>query len=84
MAWEGGIKISNREKEKGKESRKIFKTRNITIIIKQWKITRNKKKASRMKHGWCQTTNNTVCCYQSPFNIALILEQVSNYNSLLR
>ena len=37
-----------------------------------------------MKCGWCQTINNAVCCYQTPFNITLILEQVSNCNNLLR
>ena len=37
-------------------------------------------KASNMKHGWCQTINNAVHCYQIPFNVALILEQASNYN----
>ena len=41
-------------------------------------------KSSRMKHGWHQTISNTVHYYQTPFNIALILEQVSNYNNLLR
>ena len=37
-----------------------------------------------MKYGLCQTINNTVCYYQMPFSIALILEQVSNCNNLLR
>ena len=37
-----------------------------------------------MKFRWHQTINNVVCCYQTPFNIALILEQVSNYNNVLR
>ena len=41
-------------------------------------------KESSMKHGWYQTINNTVHYYQKLFNIALILEQVSNYNNLLR
>ena len=26
---------------------------------------------------------NTVCCYQTPFDIALILKQLSNYNTML-
>ena len=38
---------------------------------------------STMKHGWCKTFNNAVCCYQTPFDVALILEEVSNYNFLL-
>ena len=38
---------------------------------------------STMKYGWCKTFNNAVCCYQTPFDIALILEQVSSYNVLL-
>ena len=29
-----------------------------------------------MKHGWHQTVNNSVCYYQTPSKIALILEQV--------
>ena len=41
-------------------------------------------KASRMKNGWHQTINNTVCYYQTTFKISLILEQVSNYDDLLR
>ena len=41
-------------------------------------------KESSMKHGWCQTINNAVYYYQTLFSIALILEQVSNYNNLLR
>ena len=42
------------------------------------------KRESNMKHRWCQTANNTVCYYQTPCNIAVILEQVSNCNVLLR
>ena len=42
------------------------------------------KKVSSMKNGWCQTIDNTVCCYQTPFNSALLLQQESNYNILLR
>ena len=41
-------------------------------------------KASSMKHGWRQTINNIVHHYQTPFDVALILEQVSNHNNLLR
>ena len=41
-------------------------------------------KASIMKYGWFQMINNTVHYYQTPCNIALIVEQLSNYNSLLR
>ena len=41
-------------------------------------------RANSMKHGWHRTFNNVVCCYQIPFNIALILEQVSNYNNVIR
>ena len=37
-----------------------------------------------MKHRWFQIVNGTVHCYQSPFNVALIVEQLSNYNMLLR
>ena len=41
------------------------------------------KGESTMKHGWHKTLKNTVLCYQTPFNVALILEQVSNYNVML-
>ena len=27
---------------------------------------------STMKNGWCKTWKNTVHCYQTPFDIALI------------
>ena len=37
-----------------------------------------------MKCGWHQTINNTVFYYQAAFNIDVILEQVSNYNNVLR
>ena len=37
-----------------------------------------------MKHRWCKTINNIVCYYQTPFNIAVIIEQMSNYNNVLR
>ena len=40
-------------------------------------------KASDMKHEWHPTINNTVHYYQTPFNVALILDQVSNHNNLL-
>ena len=33
-------------------------------------------KSGRMKHGWDQTINNTVCYCQNPFKIAVILEKV--------
>ena len=41
-------------------------------------------KASNMKYGWYQMINNTANYYQTPYNIALIVHQLSNYNSLLR
>ena len=37
-----------------------------------------------MKHGWFQIVNSTVHYFQSPFNVALIVQQLSNYNMLLR
>ena len=36
-----------------------------------------------MKHGWHEALNKTVCHYQTPFDVALILEQVSKYNVIL-
>ena len=41
-------------------------------------------KESSMKYGWYETINNAVLYYQTTFNIALILEQVMNYNNLSR
>ena len=41
-------------------------------------------KANSIKHGWCQTINNTARYYQTLFIIAFILEQVSNYDIFLR
>ena len=40
--------------------------------------------ASIMKYGCHHIINNAVHYYQTPYDIALILEQVSNYNILLR
>ena len=37
-----------------------------------------------MKYGWFQIVNDIVHYFQSPFNVALIVEQLSNYNMLLR
>ena len=37
-----------------------------------------------MKCGWCETIDNTVFYHQTPFNVAVILEQLSNYNNVLR
>ena len=42
------------------------------------------KREGNVKHRWCQTVDNTVHCYHTPYDIAVILEQVSNYNVLLR
>ena len=39
---------------------------------------------SRMKCEWHQKINDAVHCNQTPFNIALILEQTSNYNIVSR
>ena len=46
-------------------------------------ITAPTIRESTIKHGWHKTFNNTVCYYQTPFDIALILEKVSNHNVLL-
>ena len=37
-----------------------------------------------MQYRWFQKINNTAHYYQTPFNITLILEQMSNHNNLLR
>ena len=37
-----------------------------------------------MKYGWYETINNTVHYYQTYFNIAVIIDQISDYNYLLR
>ena len=31
-------------------------------------------KANSMNHGWFQTIINTVCYYQTPFNVTFVLE----------
>ena len=41
-------------------------------------------KEIHVKHRWHQIINDTVHCYQTPYNVALIVEQLSNYNVLLR
>ena len=41
-------------------------------------------KASSMQYGWHEIVNNTVHCFQTPHNVALIVEQLSNYNMTLR
>ena len=41
-------------------------------------------KEINMKHGWHQMVKNMVHYYQTPYDIALIVEQLSNYNSMLR
>ena len=41
-------------------------------------------KGSSMKNGLHQKINNVVHCYQTPLDVAVILEQVSNCNDLLR
>ena len=38
---------------------------------------------STIKCSCCKTLKNRVCYYQTPFDIALILEQVSNHNVML-
>ena len=38
---------------------------------------------SAMQCEQCKTFNIAVCCYQTPFDIASLLEQVSNYDVLL-
>ena len=47
-------------------------------------ITENITTVNIMKYGWHQTVNNVACCYQTPFNIAIILEQKLNYSNVLR
>ena len=41
-------------------------------------------KASNMAYGWHQIINNTAHCYDTPYNIELIVEQLSKHNMLLR
>ena len=37
-----------------------------------------------MKHGWHETIDNAVHYYQTHFNVSVIVEQISNYNNVLR
>ena len=39
---------------------------------------------STMKHGWHQAFNNSVHHCQTPYDVALILQQVSNCDVLLK
>ena len=41
-------------------------------------------KVRSMQYRWYEIINNTVHYFQAPYNIALIVEQLSNYNVLLR
>ena len=41
-------------------------------------------KSSNMKHGCFQIVNDAAHFFQTPYNIAVMLEQSSNYNTLLR
>ena len=41
-------------------------------------------KARNMKCGWYQIVNDTAHYLQMPYNIVVIVEQLSNYNMLLR
>ena len=46
---------------------------NNNIALKN--ITKKIATVNSMKYGWYQGVSNTVHYYQTPFNIALILEQ---------
>ena len=37
-----------------------------------------------IKHGWCETINYAVLCHGKPFNVAVIVDQLSSYNNMLR
>ena len=41
-------------------------------------------KTRNMKYGWYQIVNNAVHYFRTPFNVVLIVEQLSNYNMMLR
>ena len=47
-------------------------------------ITDEAIKENRMKHGCYQTKNNTLCYYQTDFNISVILGQPSDGNDMLK
>ena len=40
--------------------------------------------ASNMNHGWHQMVNDTVHYYQTPNDVAAIVEQLSSYNRILQ
>ena len=46
--------------------------------------TSSTSEVRNMKYGWFQIANVTVHYFQTPFNVALIVEQLSNNNVLLR
>ena len=37
-----------------------------------------------MKCGWCDTIKNALFHHRTPFNVAVIIEQLSNCNNMLR
>ena len=56
-------------------------------IIKNMKPERSTAmtiNASNMKYGWCEMVNNAVHYYQKPHDIAVIVEQLSSCNRILR
>ena len=38
----------------------------------------------RVNHAHCEIVENTVYCYEAPFNIATIAEQLSDYENVLK
>ena len=69
------MKVEFKMTENGKCNKNNAAIENNTELI---------TKANSIKHGWFQTINNAVCYYKTPFNVAMILEQVSNCNNFLR
>ena len=41
-------------------------------------------KENSMKHSHYETINNTVHCYETDFNVYVILGQLSDYNIMLK
>ena len=37
-----------------------------------------------MKYGWYETINDAAVCHETPFNVAVIVDQPSSYGNVLR
>ena len=67
-----------------KDHKRVFVKYNVDDVMWEGGTTKALKKPLGNSCGCYQIINNTVNYYQTLFNIALILEQASNYDNFLR